>query len=172
MDPFLGEVRMFGGTFAPVGWLFCNGQLLNISENDALFNLLGTTYGGDGQTTFGLPDLRGRTPIHMGQGPNLSPRNLGDRFGTETVTLTASQLPTHYHVVHAHKDKGTQTGPKDAVWAAASTGEKQYTQNSPNTNMAASATTIAGGGLPHDNMMPFQAVSFIIATSGIYPSQG
>ena len=171
MDPFLGEVRMFGGNFAPVGWLFCNGQLLNISENDALFNLLGTTYGGDGQTTFGLPDLRGRTPIHMGQGPNLSPRNLGDQFGTEAVTLTASQLPTHFHVVHARKEKGTQTGPKDAVWAASSTGEKQYTQNAPNTSMAASATTVEGGGLPHDNMMPFQAVSFIIATEGVFPSR-
>jgi microcystin-dependent protein len=171
MDPFLGEVRMFAGNFAPVGWQFCNGQLLNIAENDSLFNLLGTTYGGDGQTTFALPDLRGRTPIHMGQGPNLSPRNLGDAPGSEAVTLTPAQMPSHYHPVRASSKDAAQADPKDCVWAVVK-GENRYTQAAPTITMSASCTTPAGGGQPHDNMMPFQAVSFIIATEGIYPPQG
>lgn len=170
-DPFLGEVRMFAGNFAPVGWEFCNGQLLGIAENDALFSLLGTTYGGDGQVTFGLPDLRGRTPIHQGNGAGLTPRTLGEVTGTEAVTLTSAQVPSHFHPVHATSGVGTTADPTGASWAAASTGEKQYTQGAPNVFMAASATTAGGGGLPHENMAPFQAVSFIIALQGIYPSQ-
>jgi microcystin-dependent protein len=170
-DPFLGEVRMFAGNFAPVGWAFCNGQLLPIAENDALFFLLGTTYGGDGQVTFALPDLRGRTPIHQGSASGLTPRTLGELTGTETVTLTAAQIPSHFHPVHAVSGVGTQAAPGGASWAAASTGEKQYSQASPNTSMAANCTSIAGGGQPHDNMAPFQAVSFIIALQGIFPSQ-
>lgn len=170
-DPFLGEVRMFAGNFAPVGWALCDGSLLPISQNDALFNLLGTTYGGDGQTTFGVPDLRGRTPIHQGQGPGLSPRNMGDKVGSENVTLTQAQLPSHYHPVHAHAEVGTQANPGAAVWAAASTGEKQYTKNAANTNMAATCTGPAGGGQPHENRVPFQVVNFIICTEGIYPPQ-
>lgn len=170
-DPFLGEVRMFAGNFAPMGWLFCNGQLLNISEYDALYSLLGTTYGGDGATTFALPDLRGRTPIHAGQGPGLSCRMLGESFGAETVTLSAAQLPSHFHPAYACSKAGNLGAPSSAAWAAASTSEKHYTQNAPNVSMSANATTSAGGGQPHENMMPFQAVSFIIATEGIFPPQ-
>jgi microcystin-dependent protein len=171
-DPFLGEVRMFAGNFAPVGWEFCNGQLLAIAENDALFSLLGTTYGGDGQNTFGLPDLRGRTPIHQGSGGGLTPRVPGEMTGTETVTLTSSQLPSHFHPVHATSGAGTTAVPTGASWAAASTGENQYSQATPNASMAAISTVAVGGGQPHDNMAPFQALSFIIALQGIYPTQG
>lgn len=170
MDPFLGEVRMFAGTYAPMGWEFCNGQLLNISQYDSLFALIGTTYGGDGVSTFALPDLRGRTPIHMGQGPNLSPRNLGDSLGRESVLLTAAQMPTHYHSVHASSKAGVQAVPNGSVWAVV-TGENRYTQAAPTVSMSPNATTPAGGGQPHDNMMPFQAVSFIIATEGVFPSR-
>jgi len=171
-DPFLGEVRMFAGTFAPVGWELCNGQLLSIAENDALYNLLGTTYGGDGVNTFGVPDLRGRSPVHQGQGQGLSNRVLGQLTGTETVTLTAAQIPAHYHPVHATNTAGTASIPTNNVWGQGSTGEKQYTQNAPNVSMSANCTTSTGGSQPHENMMPFLAVSFIIATQGIYPSQG
>jgi microcystin-dependent protein len=171
-DPFLGEIRMFAGNFAPVGWEFCNGQLLSIAENDALYNLLGTTYGGDGVNTFGMPDLRGRTPMHQGTGNGLSTRILGEITGAESVTLTAAQLPAHYHPVHACSGVGTLATPGGNVWGASSTGEKQYTLNAPNVAMAPACTTTVGGGQPHENMMPYQAVSFIIATQGIYPSQG
>ncbi|APV51541.1 phage tail protein [Betaproteobacteria bacterium GR16-43] len=171
-DPFLGEVRMFAGTFAPIGWELCNGQLLPIAENDALYNLLGTTYGGDGVNTFGVPDLRGRSPVHQGQGQGLSNRVLGQLVGIETVQLTASQIPAHYHPLHAISTAGTLSIPTNATFAGASTEEKQYTQNAPNVTMAATCTAPTGGGQPHENMAPFLAVTFIIATQGIYPSQG
>ena len=170
MDPVLGEVRMFAGNYAPQGWLFCNGQVLQIAEYDALYSLIGNTYGGDGMSTFALPDLRGRTPIHQGNGPGLSNRVLGQSLGRETVTLTTAQLPQHPHPVHAVSEAGDTTDPTDAIWAAASTQELQYTTNNPNASMDPNCTTPAGQGLPHDNMMPFQAVSFIIATEGVYPS--
>jgi microcystin-dependent protein len=170
-DAFLGEVRMFAGNFAPVGWELCNGQLLPISQYDALFTLLGTTYGGDGQNTFRLPDLRGRTPVHQGVANGLTTRVIGQVTGTETVTLTPSQLPAHNHAVHATSGAGTSAVPTGASWAAASTGEDQYSQGTPNASMAAISTATAGGGQPHDNMAPFQALSFIIAVEGIYPSQ-
>jgi microcystin-dependent protein len=171
MNQFLGEIRMFAGTFAPVGWEFCNGQLLSIAENDALFALLGTTYGGDGVTTFAVPDLRGRAPIHVGQGPGLSPRVLGEMAGTEYVSLTAAQLPQHYHPVRASTASGTLATPANNVWGASSTGEKQYTQNAPNVTMSANSTSTSGGGQPHHNMMPYQTLSFIIAVYGLFPSQ-
>jgi len=170
-DPFLGEVRMFAGNFAPVGWEFCNGQLVSIAENDALFSLLGTTFGGDGVTTFGLPDLRGRTPIHQGQGSGLTNRVLGQMVGAETVALSQAQLPAHYHAVHAISAAGTAADPTNAAWAASTTAENQYSQGLPNVAMSASSTTPAGSGQPHENMAPFQAVSFIIALQGIYPPQ-
>lgn len=171
MDPFLGEIRMFGGNFAPVGWMFCDGSLLPIAENDALYTLLGTAYGGDGVATFGIPDLRGRAPIHAGNGNGLTPRVMGQMFGLEAVTLTAATTPTHYHPVHASSTPGTQADPTGAYWAAASTGESQYSQANPNIAMSGAATQPSGGGQPHENMMPFQAVSFIIAVAGIYPTQ-
>lgn len=169
-SPFIGEVRVVGYNFAPVGWAFCDGSLLPIAQYDALFALIGTTYGGDGQTTFALPDLRGRTPIHMGAGAGLSSHFLGESFGSEAVALTEQTTPSHYHPVNASSQPGTQSVPDGAYWAASSTGESQYAAAA-NTSMSAAASASVGGSLPHSNMMPFLAVSFIIATEGIFPSQ-
>ncbi|HEX9160075.1 MAG TPA: tail fiber protein [Thermoanaerobaculia bacterium] len=163
-SPFIGEIRMFGGNFAPVGWAFCDGSLIPISENDTLFNLIGTTYGGDGQQTFALPDLRSRIPIHVGPG-----FALGQQGGTETVTLTANQIPAHNHVPQAHStNTPSQSSPGGAVWSASSL--NQFTPT-PNANLAADALGTAGGSQPHDNMAPFVAVSFILSLFGIFPSQ-
>ncbi len=166
--PYVGEIRMFGGNFAPAGWAFCNGQLLAISENDTLFNLIGTTYGGDGQNTFGLPDLRGRVPVHMGQGPGLSSYVIGENGGTESVTLTLSQIPSHSHPALAQSQPGTQSSPANGVWAASTL--NQYSTNNANATMNAQCLGLAGGSQPHDNMLPFQCVSFIISLYGIYPT--
>lgn len=164
MDPFIGEVRMFGGTFAPVGWADCNGQLLAIAQNQALFNLIGTTYGGDGVTTFGLPDLRSRIPIGM-QG------NLGQAAGTELVTLTAGMNPTHSHPAGCGGD-ATTTSPVNAYWAKdPGNNVAQFTNQAPNAVMAADAITLSGGGQPHDNIQPYLCIRCIIALEGIYPSQ-
>lgn len=168
-QPFIGEIRMFGGNFAPVGFAFCDGQLLPIAEYDALFALIGTTYGGDGQTTFALPDLRGRLPVHTGQGNGLSNYVLGQSGGSETVTLTAQQLPAHTHAAQAQSAAGNQSAPGGGVWA--SSGQNQFSASAPNTGMSAAAIGPAGGSLPHDNMMPYQVVSFIIALYGIFPSR-
>jgi microcystin-dependent protein len=168
MDPYLGEIRIFGGNFAPLGWAFCAGQMLPIAQYDALFSLLGTTYGGDGQTTFGLPDLRGRAPIHAGQGPGLTNRTPGEMSGSETITLTQSQLPAHTHALLASPDPGTSTGPTDGVWAASSTGDKQYAP-APDTGMNPATISATGGNQPHENRHPFLAANFIICLEGIYP---
>lgn len=167
--PFIGEIRMFGGNFAPRGFAFCSGQLLAISQNDTLFALIGTTYGGDGQTTFALPDLRGRIPVHAGQGPGLASYVLGQSSGSETVTLTAQQLPAHTHAAQAQSAAGTQAGPGGGVWAAS--GQNQFSSNAPNAGMSTAAIGPVGGSQPHDNMAPFQVVSFIIALEGIFPSR-
>lgn len=167
--PFIGEIRMFGGTFAPVGFAFCDGQLLPIAQYDALFNLIGTTYGGDGQTTFALPDLRGRIPVHTGQGPGLSNYVLGQLGGSESVTLTVPQLTQHTHAALAQSGAGNQPGPAGGVWAASA--QNQFSAGAPSAGMSPAAVGPAGGSQPHDNMMPFQAVSFIIALEGIFPSQ-
>jgi microcystin-dependent protein len=166
--PYIGEIRMFGGTFAPVGWAFCNGQLLPISQNDALFSLIGTTYGGDGQTTFALPDLRGRIPIHQGSG-----FQLGQIAGTETVTLTTQQIPNHTHPPQCKSTAGELGSPQNAVWAASASNQTIYSNAGPTGGVSMKATAMAndGGSQPHDNMMPFLAVSFIIALEGIYPTQ-
>jgi microcystin-dependent protein len=164
-DPYIGEVRMFGGSFAPVGWEFCNGQLLPISQNDVLFTLIGTTYGGDGTTTFGLPDLRGRLPLHAGVGAVL-----GQAAGAETVTLTSTTMPSHTHPLLASSGAGDSTSPTGKVWAAA--GDMPYTATlPPNATMHAGALQSAGSSQPHENMPPFLAISFIIATAGRFPSQ-
>jgi microcystin-dependent protein len=161
---------MFAGNFAPDGWAFCAGQLLSIAQNDALFNLIGTTYGGDGQITFGLPDLQGRIPVHMGTLPqNGSAYSLGERSGVEKVTLQVNQMPAHTHVVHAQSESGMGGNPKDGVWASSSL--NPYASESPDEKMNALAVSTVGGSQPHDNMMPFVCVSFIIALFGIYPSQ-
>lgn len=163
-DAFIGEIRMFGGSFAPVGWAFCDGQLLSIAQNDVLFSLLGTTYGGDGQTTFALPDLRGRLPLHQGNG-----YTMGQKGGTETVTLTLDQTPAHSHVPMAQTGTGALSSPNNAVWAASSL--NQFTASAPNAEMNTAAVRTAGSSQPHENIMPFQVLSFIIATEGLYPTQ-
>lgn len=164
-EAFLGEIRMFGGTFAPVGWLMCDGQLLPIAQYDALYSLLGTTYGGDGQNTFALPDLRGRMPLHQG------PRNrMGESGGAESVTLLPAQLPAHSHGVSAASAVGTQDSPANGIWANSGAELNLFNPGPVNTAFAPAAITATGGSMPHDNMMPFLALSFIIATEGIYPS--
>ena len=160
---------MFGGNFAPAGWAFCNGQLMPISENDTLFVLIGTTYGGDGQQTFALPDLQGRLPMHMGTGGGLSPRTIGENGGVESVTLTTSQIPNHSHAPLAVSANGNQSTPQNGTWAGVTT--SIYTSNPPDTAFNATLGTNAGGNQPHDNLMPFLAISFIISLFGIFPTQ-
>ena len=164
-SPFIGEIRMFAGNFAPAGWAFCNGAIMPIDQNDALFNLIGTTYGGDGQTTFALPNLQSRVPIHVGPG-----FALGQSGGTESVTLTTSQIPAHSHVPQAQSNAGTATSPSNAVWANSSLGQFDNTNPSDST-MANSDIQIAGGSQPHDNMIPFLVINFILSLFGIFPSQ-
>lgn len=165
-SPFIGEIRMFGGNFAPVGWAFCDGSLIPISENDALFNLIGTTYGGDGQTTFALPDLRSRIPVHVGPG-----FALGQAAGAEQVTLTTSQIPAHSHVPQANNAPGTQVSPANGVWASTSPSLNQYSNVAPSVSMDPAACGSSGGSQPHDNMVPFLAINFILSLFGIFPSQ-
>jgi microcystin-dependent protein len=169
-QPYVGEIRMFGGNFAPAGWLFCDGSLLPISENETLFNLIGTTYGGDGQSTFALPDLRGRIPIHMGQGAGLSSRTIGENGGSESVTLTPAQLANHSHAFPASTSAASSGDPLNAVVADTGTASV-YSMSNPNVAMNPSVIAVAGGSQPHDNMMPFECVSFIISLFGIFPSQ-
>ena len=168
--PYVGEIRLFAGNFAPQGWMFCQGQLLSIAENDVLFTLVGTTYGGDGENSFALPDLRGRVPVHQGQVSGLTPRTLGEVGGTETVTLTASQLPVHTHALHANGAAATGTAPGGALLAA--TGSASYDPGAAATAMAAGAVGSAGGSQPHDNMAPTLTVNYIISLYGVYPVQG
>lgn len=165
-SPFIGEIRMFGGNFAPAGWAFCNGAILPIDQNDALFNLIGTTYGGDGQTTFALPDLQSRIPVHVGPG-----FALGQSGGVESVTLTTSQIPAHSHVPQANNAAGTQVSPANGVWASTSPSLNNYSNVAPSVTMDPAACGSSGGSQPHDNMVPFLAVNFILSLFGIFPSQ-
>lgn len=169
-EPFVGEIRMFAGNFAPRGWAFCDGQLLAVSQNDALFSLLGTIYGGDGRTTFGLPDLRGRIPIHAGDGPGLSPRRLGAKGGAEKVTLTVNQLPSHHHTLNASSTAATGNSPQDA-FVGDSPSVDVFIESAPSVNMSSASITSVGGSRSHTNEMPFLCVHFIIALFGIYPSR-
>jgi microcystin-dependent protein len=171
-DPYIGEIRMFGGNFAPLGWAFCDGQILPIAANDALFNLIGTTYGGDGVTTFALPDLRGRAPIHMGTGPGLSGRVIGESFGVESVTLTTNTLPQHSHSFAGSTATASATSPQNQVVAAPSTIDLYRPATVPSAALNPAALASAGGSQPHDNMQPYQCVNFIIALEGIFPTQG
>lgn len=169
-EPFVGEIRMFAGNFAPRGWAFCDGQLLAVSQNDALFSLLGTIYGGDGRTTFGLPDLRGRIPIHAGTGPGLSPRNLGAKFGSEKETITVNQLPSHRHDWQASSGAAQQGSPVGN--ALASPTGNIYRQNpSAFANLSTKTVPNVGGSRSHTNLMPYLCIHFIIALVGIYPSR-
>lgn len=169
-EPFVGEIRMFAGNFAPRSWALCDGQLLSVSSNNALFSLLGTIYGGDGRTTFGLPDMRGRLPIHMGSGPGMTTRPIGQKSGSETVTVIAGELPTHTHAFQASTEGGADASPQGKV-VSNSPGVKMFIEDPPGVSMASSAIASAGGSQSHDNVMPFQCVNFIIALSGIFPSR-
>ncbi|SFL21219.1 Microcystin-dependent protein [Paenibacillus sp. 1_12] len=163
-DPYVGEIRMFAGNFAPVGWALCDGQMMSISQNEALYTLIGTTFGGDGQTTFALPDMRGRIPIHRTEA-----YPLGAKGGAETISLITNELPLHTHVPHASTQTGTQPSPNNAIWATnvAST----YTEgNGSPVTMNQQTISLEGGNQQHTNMMPSLTISFIIALEGIFPS--
>jgi microcystin-dependent protein len=163
-QPYIGEIRIFAGNFAPSGWALCDGQILAISENEALFALIGTTYGGDGQSTFALPDLRGRLPLHQGPGFSLSQNG-----GSEIVTLTVNQIPAHSHVPQASSGAGTAQSPAGNAWANW-TGS-QYSDQAPNAPMDPAALSSTGGSQAHENMAPFLTVNFIISLFGVFPSQ-
>jgi microcystin-dependent protein len=167
-NPYIGEIRMFGGNFAPAGWAFCEGQLMPISENDALFNLIGTTYGGDGQTTFGLPNLQGRLPLHQGSG-----FVIGEMGGVESVTLTTNQMPTHNHTMLGSNDQGSSNAPGNAVLGSTPTAAQAfpYGTDAPHGSIDPSSIQPQGGNQPHDNFQPYLCVNFIISLFGIYPSQ-
>ncbi|WP_395376850.1 phage tail protein [Marinicella sp. W31] len=169
-EPFVGEIRMFAGNFAPRGWAFCDGQLLAVSQNDALFSLLGTIYGGDGRTTFGLPDMRGRLPMHAGSGPGLSPRRLGAKLGAENVTLTTNQLPSHSHDFKASADPGNASAAVGG-YLAASPNVRMYRPAPQSGSLNSQTVNNVGGSRSHTNLMPFLCINFIIALFGIYPSR-
>lgn len=169
-QPYVGEIRMFAGNFAPLGWLFCDGSLQPISEYETLFNLIGTTYGGDGQSTFALPDLRGRVPIHQGQSFGTSNYVIGESGGVESVTLTAQQIPSHSHTLSASSGAGTSSAPGGNVPALVVGNLYVGTPSGPTANLAPAAVGTAGGSQPHENMQPFLCVSFIISLFGIFPS--
>jgi microcystin-dependent protein len=172
-QPFVGEIRMFGGSFAPAGWAMCDGQLMPISQNDTLFNLIGTTYGGDGQETFALPNLQSRIPVHAGQGPGISQSyQLGETGGVESVTLTINQIPIHTHPALCSTDFGQQPQPTGVFFAQPTTGT-MFTGagQTPLVNMAPTTVAPTGGSQPHDNMLPFLVITFIISLFGIFPSQ-
>jgi microcystin-dependent protein len=177
MEPFVGQIQSFGFNFAPRGWAFCNGQLLAISSNTALFSLLGTYYGGNGVSTFALPDLRGRVPIHQGQGPGLQNYSIGTQGGFETVTLNGLQMPSHNHLATATIRANSQPGDEDSPegnYLAAHAGDENYSAAA-NSNMASNAATVTiqnnGGNQPHSNMAPYLVINWCIALFGIYPSR-
>lgn len=170
-EPFVGEIRMFGGNFAPNGWALCDGQLLAVSQNDALFSLLGTIYGGDGRTTFGLPDMRGRAPIHAGTGPGLSNRRVGAKLGASDVTLAANQTAAHTHGLKASSTAGTSANPTGSSPAAVPLVARYDSGSAAAASMSAAVSDSPGGGQPHTNLQPYVAVNFIIALFGIYPSR-
>jgi microcystin-dependent protein len=166
-EPFLGEIRTIGFNFAPVGWALCNGQLLPIAQNTALFTLLGTTYGGDGKRTFALPNLQGRVPVHQGTGTGLSPRALGESAGAESIKLAIAQIPKHNHSLNATSHKGTSAIPAGHVLARGGA----YGNAPSNTKLNEAAVGPVGGSEAHDNLQPFLVVNFIIALQGIFPAR-
>lgn len=168
-EPFIAEIRIFAGNFAPRGWAFCDGQLLPISQNTALFSLIGTTYGGDGRTTTALPNLQGRAPMHPGRGPGLTSRRLGENGGSETVTLTEAQMPNHTHIILGSGPANSNT-PAGAGHATSTT-VRQYHAATNLVDVAETTLTATGGSQPHNNLQPFLALTFIIALTGLYPSR-
>ena len=172
-NPFLAEIRIFTGNFAPKGWALCNGQLMPISQNTALFSLLGTTYGGDGKSNFAIPNLQGSAPMQAGQGPGLSLRDLGETGGEQTVTLLQTEMPAHSHTAQA-TTTSSSPDPGNNAWASGQKGfGNVYIASNPATNVQMNpfGTSIAGGNLPHNNMMPFLGLTFIIALQGVFPAR-
>jgi microcystin-dependent protein len=170
-DPFVAEVRIFPFNFAPKGWAWCDGQLLPLSQNTALFSLLGTTYGGNGKTNFALPDIQGRSVMHPGQGPGLSLHDLGETGGSETVTLLESEIPVHPHALYASQGDGNERTPGGQLLATG-IGVSQYQTPGATTNLAQSAVAPAGGDQPHNNMQPYLTFYFNIALQGVFPPRG
>jgi microcystin-dependent protein len=168
-QPYIGEIRMFGGSFAPVGWMFCDGQLIPISENDALFTLIGTTYGGDGETTFALPNLQSRVPIHMGSNAGQT-FVIGEAAGVEEVTLTVQQIPIHNHILTGSTSNASDPNPNGNILAT-STVVQPYAVESVAANLVPSAVNPVGGSQPHTNIQPYLTISFIISLFGIFPTQ-
>ncbi|MCM3628988.1 tail fiber protein [Paenibacillus glycanilyticus] len=171
MYPYIGEIRMFTGNFAPRGWALCNGQILPISQNTALFSLLGTTYGGDGRVTFALPNLQGRAPMHWGQGPGLTPRDLGETSGEASVTLLQTEIPSHNHLANA-QTVSNKTDAQNDIWAmsgAPGRGGIQYYSDKTDVTLNPMAVGLTGGSQPHNNTQPFQSLNFIISLEGVFP---
>ncbi len=168
--PYLGNIMLFAGNFAPAGWVFCNGQLLSIANDTALFSLLGTTYGGDGVNTFAVPDFRSRVPVHQGQGPGLSNYVIGQQSGTETVTLINSQMPIHTHPVAVSSSNATTGTPSASVTLGVAAAEI-YIADTPDGSMNPLSIGLTGGSQPHDNIQPYLALNYVIATQGIFPSR-
>jgi microcystin-dependent protein len=169
MDPFVAEIRIFPFNFAPKGWAFCDGQILPISQNTALFSLLGTTYGGDGKSNFALPNLQGNAPMHPGQGPGLSLHDLGETGGSQTVTLLASEMPAHSHSWTASNQAGTDQSPLNELFAGGVGGISMYAAPGSMTQLAPNVLPPSGGDQPHNNMMPYLTLNFCIALQGVYP---
>lgn len=173
-NPFVGEIRILAGNFAPRGWAFCDGQLMRISQNTALFSLLGTTYGGDGRTTFALPDLQGRAPVHAGQGPGLTLRALGELGGETMSALLVSELPTHTHAANAVDAAGNQNSPIGHTWAQAKTGRRtvpMYADRSGTAPVMSAAAFVGSALNAHNNMPPYLCLTFIIALQGVFPAR-
>jgi microcystin-dependent protein len=169
-QPYIGEIRMFAGNFAPAGWLFCDGQLLPISENETLFQLIGTVYGGDGQETFALPNLQSRVPLHFGTGPDNVTYQMAEAAGAESVTLTTQQIPQHTHPLTASVTAGSQGSPAGNLLAEAPGGIQPYIEDSPAVAMNAASVGPVGGSQPHENCQPFLCINYIISLFGIFPS--
>ncbi len=170
-EPFIAEIRIFAGNFAPRSWAFCNGQLLPIAQNTALFSLIGTTYGGDGRTTTALPNLKGKAPMHPGRGPGLTARRLGQTGGVETVTLTEAQMPAHTHTMGAAPAPANQDDASSASILSRTVGANIFAAASSLESMASQTLPAAGGSQAHNNMQPYLAMNFIIALQGLYPSR-
>jgi microcystin-dependent protein len=170
-QPYVGEIRMFGGNFAINGWAFCNGVLISISQNPTLYQVIGTTYGGDGVNTFALPDLQGRIPVHQGQGAGLQNYVLGQKGGVETVSLTVAQIPAHSHTAMGSATGGAASNPSNATWGNSAIANKSFGPGtSANASMNAGSLGMTGNNQPHDNLLPFLVLNFIIALYGVYPS--